>query len=101
MKYRPLADQVLVRPDPEQDKTRGGIVIPDVARKRLNRGTVVAVGPGPRVHAMRDVRCTMEIAEGDRVVYSAYAGNPLEEGVEGDGKLLVMRESEILCVVTP
>jgi len=85
----PLHDRVVVRPNPAEEKTASGIIIPDTAKEKPMRGTVVAVGPGKP-----DEPTTVKV--GDVVLYGKYAGT--EINVDGED-LLIMRESDILAVV--
>jgi chaperonin GroES len=85
----PLHDRVIVRPAKAEEKTAGGIIIPDTAKEKPQRGTVVAAGPGKK-----DEPVTVKI--GDTVLYGKYAGTELT--VEGE-ELLIMRESDILAIV--
>ena len=90
--FKPLGNRVVVQPNEEdQQVSSGGIYIPDTAKEKPQEGTVVAAGPG----RMTDdgSRIPMEIAVGDKVVYSKYAGT---EYKEGDIEYLVLREDDIL-----
>ncbi|MEM7510789.1 MAG: co-chaperone GroES [Bacteroidota bacterium] len=89
LNIKPLADRVLVEPAPAEDKTASGIIIPDTAKEKPQRGTVVAVGPGKK-----DEPTTVK--EGDTVLYGKYSGT--EISLEGTD-YLIMRESDILAVV--
>lgn len=86
---KPLADRVLIEPSAAVEKTAGGIIIPDTAKEKPQRGTVVAVGPGK-------VDEPMTVKEGDLVLYGKYAGT--EINVEG-ADYLILRESDILAIV--
>lgn len=89
LKIKPLADRVVVEPGSADEKTAGGIIIPDTAKEKPQKGKVVAVGPGKK-----DDPTTVTI--GDSVLYGKYAGTELSL----DGKdYLIMRESDILAVV--
>jgi chaperonin GroES len=85
----PLHDRVIVRPAKAEEKTAGGIIIPDTAKEKPQRGEVVAAGPGKK-----DEPVTVKI--GDTVLYGKYAGTELT--VDGED-LLIMRESDILAIV--
>lgn len=89
VKITPLHDRVVVKPNPAEEKTASGIIIPDTAKEKPMRGTVVAVGPGKP-----DEPTTVKV--GDVVLYGKYAGT--EINVDGED-LLIMRESDILAVV--
>lgn len=86
---KPLADRVLIEPAAAELKTAGGIIIPDTAKEKPQRGTVVAVGPGKK-----DEPVTVKV--GDLVLYGKYAGT--EISVEGKD-YLIMRESDIVAVI--
>ena len=88
MKVKPLADRVLVAPAPAEEKV-GGIIIPDTAKEKPQRGTVVAAGNGTKDEAM-------VVKVGDVVLYGKYAGTEIENDGE---KYLMMRQSDILAVV--
>jgi len=86
---KPLADRVLVEPAPAEEKTSGGIIIPDTAKEKPQMGTVIAVGQGTK-----DNPITVKV--GDKVLYGKYAGTELTY----DGNdYLIMRESDIYAVV--
>ncbi|MCS7085084.1 MAG: co-chaperone GroES [Bacteroidia bacterium] len=86
---KPLADRVVVEPAPAEEKTAGGIIIPDTAKEKPQRGTVVAVGPGKK-----DEPTTVK--PGDVVLYGKYAGTEISI----DGKdYLIMRESDLYAIV--
>lgn len=89
IKLRPLADRVVIEPAAAEEKTASGIIIPDTAKEKPQRGTVVAVGPGKK-----DEPTTVKV--GDVVLYGKYAGT--EINVEGKD-YLIMRESDVLAVV--
>lgn len=89
MNIKPLADRVLVVPAPAEEKTIGGIIIPDTAKEKPHKGEVVAVGNGTKDEEM-------VVKVGDTVLYGKYAGTELE--LEGN-KYLIMRQSDILAVL--
>jgi chaperonin GroES len=89
VKIKPLADRVLVEPQAAEEKTASGIIIPDSAKEKPQKGTVVAVGPGTKDE-------NMEVKKGDTVLYGKYSGTELTV----DGKdYLIMRQSDILAVI--
>ncbi len=89
VKIRPLADRVLVEPAPAETKTSSGIIIPDTAQEKPQRGKVVAVGNGKKDEPMT-------VSAGDMVLYGKYAGTEIKI----DGKdYLIMRESDILAII--
>lgn len=89
MKIQPLADRVLIQPTPAEETTLSGIIIPDSAKEKPLKGTVIAVGNGTKDEEM-------VLQEGQTVLYGKYAGTEID--VEGD-KMLIMRQSDVLAVV--
>ena len=89
MKVKPLADRVLVKPAPIEEKTAGGIIIPDTAKEKPLKGEVVAVGQGTKDEEM-------VVKEGDKVLYGKYAGTEIEID---DEEYLIMRQSDILAII--
>ncbi|MFN9115335.1 MAG: co-chaperone GroES [Lacibacter sp.] len=85
----PLHDRVIVKPAPAEEKTAGGIIIPDTAKEKPQRGTIVAAGPGKKDEPMT-------VKSGDTVLYGKYAGT--EINIQGED-LLIMRESDLLAIV--
>src|SRR5689334_10795973 len=94
MHFRPLHDRVVVRRIEAEEKTAGGIIIPDNAREKPQEGEVVAVGPGARDDAGRLVEPTVK--PGDRVLFGKWSGT--EAKIDGE-ELLIMKESDILGVI--
>lgn len=92
---RPLEDRVVVEPLEAEEKTAGGIYIPEAAKQKPQRGTILAVGPGRRTESGELI--PVSVAAGDVVVYGRYAGNDVE--VDGRG-LKVMRESDLLAKIS-
>lgn len=88
MKLKPLADRVIIRPTAAEEVTAAGIIIPDSAKEKPLKGTVIAVGNGTADEAM-------VLKENDQVLYGKYAGTEIE--LEGE-KLLIMKQSEVLAV---
>ena len=94
MKFRPLHDRVLVRRIEENEKTAGGIIIPDTAKEKPQEGEIIAAGPGGR---SEDGKVTpLDVKVGDRVLFGKYSGT--EVRIDGED-LLIMSESDILGVV--
>ena len=89
MNVKPLSDRVLVKPNPAEEMTASGLIIPDTAKEKPLQGTVVAVGNGTKDEEM-------VIAVGDQVLYGKYAGTELE--FEGE-KYLIMRQSDVLAIL--
>ncbi|MBM9514208.1 co-chaperone GroES [Desulfogranum marinum] len=94
MKIRPLNDRILVKRLEEEEKTAGGIIIPDSAKEKPAEGEIVAVGPGKLSDAGE--RVAMDVAVGDRVLFSKYGGTDVK--LDGED-FLIMREDDILGVV--
>ncbi len=90
---RPLADRVVVKPVQAEEKTKGGIVLPDTAKDKPQEGEVIAVGPGRILD--NGTKIAPEIKVGDRIIYSKYSGSEIK--IEGD-EYLIIRESDILAV---
>jgi len=93
MSVKPLADRVVVRPLEAEEKTAGGIIIPDNAKEKPQKGEVVAVGAGK--FGDNGQKIEMELKAGDKVLYGKYSGT--EVSVDGED-LLIMRESDVLAV---
>ena len=89
MNIKPLADRVLIKPTPAEETTLTGIIIPDSAKEKPLRGTVLATGDGTKDEQM-------VVKEGDQVLYGKYAGTEIE--FEGE-KYLIMRQSDILAIL--
>ena len=91
---RPLDDRIVVKPSEPEQKTAGGIVLPDTAQERPQRGEIVATGPGKMLDSGK--RAEMLVKVGDVVLYGKYSGSEVE--VAGQ-KLQIMRESDVLAVM--
>lgn len=89
MTIKPLADRVLIQPTPAEEVTRAGIIIPDSAKEKPLKGTVIAAGNGTKDEEMI-------LKAGDTVLYGKYAGTEIE--FEGD-KYLIMRQSDVLAII--
>ena len=89
MNVKPLSDRVLILPNPAEEKTAGGLIIPDTAKERPLAGKVVAVGPGTK-----DIQ--MEVKVGDEVLYGKYSGQEIH--VEGED-YLIMKQADILAII--
>jgi chaperonin GroES len=92
--FRPLGDRVLVKRVKEEEKTKGGIIIPDTAQEKPQEGEVVAVGPGARDEDGE--RIEMDVKVGDKILFGKWSGTEVK--VDGD-ELLIMKESDILGVI--
>lgn len=91
---RPLGERVVVKPLPSEERTKGGIVLPDTAKEKPQEGEVVAVGPGRLLETGQ--RVPIDLKPGDRVLFSKYAGNEVKID---DVEYLIMREADILGVI--
>ena len=94
MKVRPLYDRILVRRVAEEEKTKGGIIIPDSAKEKPSEAEVVAVGSG-KLNDKGELRA-LEVKKGDRILFGKYSGNEIK--LDGD-ELIILREDEILGVI--
>ena len=92
MKFRPLHDRVVVKRLAEEEKTKGGIIIPDTAKEKPMEGEIVAVGPGARDE--KGTVVPLDVKPGDRVLFGKYSGTEIK--IE-DEELLILREEEILA----
>ncbi|HEX6979087.1 MAG TPA: co-chaperone GroES [Alphaproteobacteria bacterium] len=94
MKFRPLHDRVLIRRVEEDQKTPGGIIIPDTAKEKPMQGEVIAVGPGARNEKGEIV--PLEVKPGDRVLFGKWSGTEVK--IDGE-ELLIMKESDIMGIL--
>jgi chaperonin GroES len=94
MQIKPLQDRVIVKRLEEEEKTAGGIIIPDTAKEKPQQGKVLAVGPGKVLEG--GTRVDLTVKEGDVVLFGKYAGSEVKIGGE---ELLIMREDDILGIV--
>jgi chaperonin GroES len=94
LNIRPLEDRVVVQPSEAEERTAGGIVLPDTAREKPQRGTVVAVGPGKLLEKSGE-RAQMSLKVGDKVIYGKYSGTEIE--IDGED-YVILRESDVLAV---
>lgn len=94
MNLKPLGDRLIVKPIEQEEMTAAGIVLPETAKEKPQKGEILAAGPGGRDDS--GDRIEMEVSVGDTVLFAKYAGTEIK--VEGD-KLLILRESDILAIV--
>jgi chaperonin GroES len=94
MKFRPLHDRVVVRRIDAEDKTKGGIIIPDTAKEKPQEGEIVAAGPGARDESGKIV--PLDLKAGDRILFGKWSGT--EVRIDGED-LLIMKESDVMGVV--
>jgi chaperonin GroES len=96
MNLQPLGDRLIVEVLEEDESTASGIVLPDTAKEKPQRGRVLAVGPGARDEDGK--RIVMDVAEGDEVIFSKYGGTEIKLGLDD---VLILRESDVLAKVPP
>jgi chaperonin GroES len=94
MAFRPLGDRVLVRRVEEEEKTKGGIIIPDTAKEKPQEGEVISVGPGARDDSGKIQ--PLDVKSGDRILFGKWSGTEIK--LEGED-LLIMKESDVLGVL--
>jgi chaperonin GroES len=94
MKFRPLHDRVVVRRIEAEEKTTGGIIIPDTAKEKPMQGEVIAVGPGARNEQGQIV--ALDVREGDRILFGKWSGTEVK--IDGE-ELLIMKESDIMGII--
>ncbi|RMF94085.1 MAG: co-chaperone GroES [Candidatus Schekmanbacteria bacterium] len=94
MNIRPLHDRIIVKRIEEEEKTKGGIIIPDTAKEKPQEGEVVAVGNGKLLEDGKVV--PLDVKKGDRVLFSKYAGNDIK--IEGE-EYIIMREDDVLGII--
>ncbi len=94
MKIRPLYDRVIVKRVEEEEKTKGGIIIPDTAKEKPIEGEIVAVGGGKLLEDGQ--KAPLEVKEGDRVLFGKYAGTEIQ--IDGE-EHLIMREDDIVAII--
>ena len=94
MKFKPLLDRVVLKRIEEENRTAGGLVIPDTAKEKPSQGVVVAVGPGGRDDDGKIVPMTLK--EGDRVLFGKWSGTEIK--IDGEN-LLIMKENEVLGIL--
>jgi chaperonin GroES len=94
MKFRPLHDRVVVRRIEAEEKSAGGIIIPDTAKEKPSQGEVIAVGPGGRDESGKLI--PIDIKEGDRVLFGKWSGTEVK--IDGE-ELLIMKESDIMGII--
>ena len=95
MKLKPLGDRLIVRAIEEEETTASGIVLPDTAKEKPQKGKVIAVGDG-KVNEDTGKRTPLDVAEGDEVLYSKYGGTEIKLGAD---EVLILRESDVLAKV--
>ena len=94
VKLKPLGDRVVVEPTEQEEKTASGIILPETAKEKPQKGVIIAAGPGR--YGEEDERIPMDVKVGDKVLYAKYAGTEIKIN---DKKLLILKESDILAIV--
>ena len=94
-KLKPLGDRIIVEPIEQEETTAAGIYLPETAKEKPQEGRVIAAGPGALDDSGK--RIEMEVKEGDRVLYAKYAGTEVK--LEGDKKVLILKQSDVLALV--
>ncbi len=95
MKIRPLGDRIIVKRTSEEERTKGGIIIPDTAKEKPQQGEIIAVGPGKI--SEKGERISMDLKEGDKILFGKYSGT--EVRLE-DKEYLIMHQDDVLGVIT-
>jgi chaperonin GroES len=95
LSLKPLGNRVVVEPTEQEEMTAGGIILPETAKEKPQRGKVLAAGPGDRND--KGDRVAMDVAEGDTILFAKYSGTEIK--LDGK-KLLILRENDILAIVT-
>jgi chaperonin GroES len=95
IKLKPLGDRLVVEPIEKEDTTSGGILLPETAKEKPQEGKVIAAGTGKLDDSGK--RVTMEVKVGDRVLYAKYSGTEIK--LEGNKKVLILKESDVLALV--
>jgi chaperonin GroES len=94
LKLKPLGDRLVVKPLESEEVTASGIVLPETAKEKPQKGEVLAVGPGPRDEEGKRIK--MDVATGDKVLFAKYAGTEFK--LDGE-KVLILRESDVLAIL--
>lgn len=97
MDLTPIGDRIIVRREASDEKTSGGIILPDTAKKKPQKGTILAVGPG-KLNLKDGTRMPMTLKVGDTVLFTSWAGDEFKDNKKG-GEVLVMHESDVMAVV--
>ncbi len=98
MNLQPIGDRIIVRREESNDKSAGGIIIPDAAKEKPQRGVILAVGPG-KMNPKTGVRTPLQLKTGDKVLFTSWAGDEYKDKKSKDGEVLVMHEEDVLAVI--
>jgi chaperonin GroES len=96
MGLKPIGDRIVVRREAAEEKTAGGILLPDTAKNKPQRGTILAVGPGKM--KPDGSRAEMQLKVGDKVLFTSWAGDEFKDRA-AEGDILLMHEGDVLCVL--
>ena len=96
MGLKPIGDRIVVRREAAEEKTAGGILLPDTAKNKPQRGTILAVGPGKM--KPDGSRAEMQLKVGDKVLFTSWAGDEVRDR-PADGDILLMHEGDVMCVI--
>ena len=97
LNLKPIGDRIIVRREAADETTAGGIVLPDTAKNKPQRGTVLAVGPGKM--KPDGARVAMQLKVGDKVLFTSWAGDEFKDRKQAEGEILVMHEGDVMCVI--
>jgi len=95
---KPLNDRIVVRRDASDEKTKGGLLLPEQAKKKPQRGTILAVGPG-KMDKKTGERHPMQLKAGDKVLFTSWAGDEVKQPAVKEGDVLIMHEEDVLAVI--
>jgi chaperonin GroES len=98
MNLKPLNDRIVVRRETAEDKTAGGIILPEAAKQNPQRGTILAVGPG-KLNKNDGTRHPMQLNVGDKVLFTSWAGDEFKDRKLKDGEILIMHQDDVMCVI--
>ena len=98
MALKPIGDRIIVRRELSEDKTAGGILLPDNAKQKPQHGEIVAVGPG-KLSKKDGSRSKMQLKPGDKVLFTSWAGDEFKDRKAADGDILIMHEEDVLAVI--
>ena len=99
MNLKPLNDRIIIRREASNDKSAGGIIIPEAAKQKPQRGTILAVGPG-KLNKKTGARIPLDLKVGDVVLFTSWAGDEFKDrAATAVGDILLMHEGDVLCVM--
>ncbi len=99
MNLKPIGDRIIVRRELSDEKTAGGLLLPEAAKKKPQRGTVLAVGPG-KLNRKTGDRHAMQLKVGDKVLFTSWAGDEFKDRSQAkDGDILIMHEDDVMAVL--